>query len=69
MPSLIGAYVYADFCFGRIWGLRYDGQSVTESARLLDSSTLDISSFGQDLARNLDVLSYNGGIYRLMPAG
>ena len=69
MPSLIGAYVYADFCSGRIWGLRYDGLAVTESARLVDSFTLDISSFGQDLARNLYVLSYNGGIYRLVPAG
>ena len=69
MPSLIGAYVYADFCSGRIWGVRYDGQSVTESARLVDSSSLFISSFGEDLASNLYVLSYNGGIYRLVPAG
>ncbi len=68
MPSLLEAYVHGDFCSGRIWGLRYDGQSVTEQLLLVDSD-LFISSFGQDLARNLYILSYfEGTIYRLIPA-
>ena len=67
MPALLGAYVYADFCSGKIWGLRYDGESVTEHM-LLDDSPLSISSFGQDLAHNSYVLSWNSGIYRLVPS-
>ena len=65
-PSLLGAYVYGDFCSGKIWGLRYDGQSVTEQM-LLNDSSLSISSFGTDLARNLYILS-RVGIYRLVAA-
>ena len=66
-PSLLAAYVYGDFCSGKIWGLRYDGQSVTEQM-LLNDSSLFISSFGTDLARNLYILSYGMGIYRLAAA-
>jgi len=67
IPSLLGAYVYGDFGSGKIWGLRYDGQSVTEHMLLVDSD-LSITSFGQDLAGNLYILSWNEGIYRLVLA-
>ena len=66
MPSLIGAYVYGDFCSGKIWGLRYNGESVTEQALLAESGLL-ISSFGVDQAGSLYVLSFNEGIYWLVP--
>ena len=66
MPSLLGAYVYGDFCSGRIWGLRYDGGSVTEHLLLVNSS-VSITSFGQDLDLNLYILSRDDGIYRLVP--
>ena len=65
MPSVVGAYVYGDFCSGNIWGLRYDGNTVTEQMLLVDSELL-ITSFGEDLAHNLYVLSRDGGIYRLV---
>ena len=65
LPSLIGAYVYADFCSGRIWALRYDGSQVTEHIQLIDTS-LGISSFGEDRSGELFVLSFDGGIYRLV---
>lgn len=67
LPSLQGAYIYGDFCSGKIWGLRYDGQSITEH-RLLVDSDLEITSFGRDLADNLYILSRNTGIYTLIPA-
>ena len=68
-PALRGAYIYGDFCTGKIWGLWYDGESVTEQTLLVDSD-LTITSFGQDLDRNLYILSSepNSGIYRLVPA-
>ena len=64
IPSLLGAYVYGDFCSGKIWGLRHDGEFVTEQMLLADSN-LRITSFGQDLDGAIYVLSQNGGIYRL----
>ncbi|MBI2303569.1 MAG: PQQ-dependent sugar dehydrogenase [Chloroflexi bacterium] len=68
LPSLQGAYVYGDFCSGKIWGLRHDGRSVTEHLLLVDSN-LSITSFAQDVASNLYILSRNEGIYRLAPVG
>ena len=66
-PSLLGAYVYGDFCSGKIWALRHDGHVVTEK-RLLVDSNLNITSFGQDQELNLYVLSRDDGVYRLVPA-
>ena len=64
VPSLQGAYLYGDFCSGRIWGLIYDGQEVSDNQLLLDSS-LQISSFGEDEAGELYILSFDRKIYRL----
>jgi glucose/arabinose dehydrogenase len=66
IPWLLGTYIYGDFCSGRIWGLRYDGDSVIEQALLLDSD-LSITSFAQGLDSRLYVLSRNDGIYRILP--
>lgn len=67
LPSLAGAYIYGDFCSGKIWGLRYDG-GLKEGPTLLAESGLFITSFGLDLAGNLYILSRSSGIYRLTPA-
>ena len=64
LPSLYGAYIYGDFCSGKIWALRYDGQRVTDQALLVDS-TLRLSSFGEDQAGELYILSFDGKVYRL----
>ena len=64
VPLLQGAYLYGDFCSGRIWGLIYDGQEVSDTQLLLDSS-LQISSFGEDEAGELYILSFDRKIYRL----
>ncbi len=66
MPSLLGAYLYADYCSGRVWALRHDGANVTEQSLLVDSDLL-IVSFGRDSAGNLYLLSRDEGIYRLVP--
>ena len=66
LSSITGAYIYGDFCSGKIWGLRHDGQSLTEQA-LLVSSGLSITSFGVDQAGELYVLARDAGIYRLVP--
>ena len=67
-PSLNGTYVYGDFCSGRIWALRHDGQRVTDHALLADSS-LDISSFGEAATGEIYVLSFDRRIYQLKSVG
>ena len=62
--SLQGYYIYGDYCSGNIWGLGYDGNVVTHNM-LLTESGLSITSFGEDLAGNLYILSGDGGIYTL----
>ena len=66
VPSLYGAYVFADYCSGQIWALRYDGHAVTEFLLLADTG-LRITSFGQGRNGELYVLSQNSGIFRLDP--
>ena len=66
LPSLYGAYVYGDFCSGKIWALRYDGTAVTEHLELVDSN-LSISAFGRDQSGELYMLSFDNKIYRLGP--
>ena len=64
LPSLYGAYVYGDFCSGKIWALTYDGARVTELLEIVDSQ-LSIPAFGEDPAGELYILSFDGSIYRL----
>ena len=66
IPSLQGAYVYGDFCSGRVWALRYDGTQITEQLELVDSD-LSISSFAEGPSGDLYILSFDEMIYRLTP--
>ena len=43
-PELRGAYVYGDYQYGKIWGLRYDGKQVTWHKELADTAVF-IASF------------------------
>ena len=63
LASLYGAYVYGDFCSGKIWALRHDGVRVTEQMEIVDSP-LNISAFGEDRSGELYILSFDGFIYR-----
>ena len=63
IPSLYGAYLYGDFCSGKIWALRHDGAAVTEHMEIADTG-LSISSFGEDPSGEVYVLTFEGVIYR-----
>ena len=65
LSSLSGAYVYGDFCSGKIWALRHDGASVVEQLEIADT-TLSISSFAEDIVGELYILSFDGKIYRFV---
>jgi glucose/arabinose dehydrogenase len=58
-PGMQGVYFYADYCSGRIWGLKHDG-ATWQSALLLDTA-YRIASFGEDEAGNLYLTDYFGG--------
>ena len=64
MPWLSGAYVYGDYCSGKVFGLRYVGGEVIEHRQLADTG-LSIMSFAQDNDGELYLLSQKSGIYRL----
>jgi len=62
IPQLKGFYIYGDYCSGKVWAL--EGGSVVQNILLL-SSGVRITSFGEDLAGNLYVLSQEGNICML----
>ena len=64
LQSLVGAYVYGDFCTGRIWALRHYGSRVTEQAEIVDTG-LQISSFAEGPDGEVYILSFTGEIARL----
>ena len=63
-PDMQGVYFYADYCSGRIWGLKHDG-ATWQGALLLETSHR-IASFGEDEAGNLYLTDYfDGDIYMI----
>jgi len=67
IPALIGTYLYADSCSGRIWGL--DAAAEVPKSRLLASTGASIASFGEDDSGELFVTDIAGGaVSRLVAA-
>lgn len=63
LPALQSAYVYGDYCSGRIWALRRDSAGAWQQRDLL-ATGLSISGFGEDEAGELYVLDLAGALYR-----
>ena len=60
---LRGVYLYADFCSGRIWGLKRNG-ALLQNALLLDTAPSSISTFGDDETGNVYLADHvTGDIY------
>jgi hypothetical protein len=69
IPALQGTYFYADYCEGFVRSFRFvNGAGATEQA---DWPTLDpnenITSFGEDQAGELYIVTQQGRIYRIAP--
>jgi len=64
LPEFFGVYLYGDYCTGKIWGLlqNLDGSWQNE---LLFELPAYITSFGQDEAGEIYLVSITGVIYRL----
>lgn len=70
LPDLKGAYLYADYSTGRIWGIRHDGTKVTWHQLIADTQ-LNITAFGTDSKGEILICDHQpgdkGGFYRLVP--
>jgi glucose/arabinose dehydrogenase len=63
-PQLAGTYLYGDYCSGRIWGLRKQGDQWI--SRELAKTRLSISTFGEDESGEVYVADHTSGtIYRV----
>lgn len=67
IPALQGAYLFADYCSGKIWQLRRDRAGMWQNTLLLDTD-LRISSFGEAPNGELYVLDLDGAIYTITSA-
>ncbi len=64
-PAMTGAYLFADYCSGRIWAVVAGGPA-TQTPRLLLDSSHSISSFGESEGRSLYVTDLaSGEIFKL----
>lgn len=65
LQELAGSYIYGDYDMGCIWGLKYDGERVSEHRELADTQ-LRIVEIGQDLAGEVYFVDFaGGGIHKL----
>jgi glucose/arabinose dehydrogenase len=66
IPQADGRYFYGDYCSGTVWTVSPRSKGVSQPQRLpFEVSAL--SSFGEDVAGELYLLSLRGDVYRLDP--
>lgn len=80
IESLQGQYIFGDFVNARLWSLPVanlvQGQTITSSAFTIRNADFaptagaigNIASFGEDAARNLYIVDYDGEIFVIEPA-
>jgi hypothetical protein len=66
IPAAAGRYFYGDYCSGAVWTLSPRGDGVSQPRRL-PFEVPGLSSFGEDPAGELYLLSLRGDVYRLDP--
>jgi hypothetical protein len=64
VPAAAGRYFYGDYCSGKVWSLSVKGGAVS-SPRREPFSVEELSSFGEDAAGELYLVSLGGDVYRL----
>jgi len=68
IPSLSGAYLYGDYCTGTIWSASQSG--AVWIPKTLFTTTIRVSSFGEDISGELYVMDVAKGIvYKIAPRG
>jgi glucose/arabinose dehydrogenase len=64
LPALIGHYLYADFCSGRVWGLPVDGGDPVQL--LGPDSSRSVASFGTDADGEVYLLVHGGAVQKIV---
>ncbi len=64
-PALHGFYFYSDYCSGRFWTLKPNGQGGWVSLEALNGANNTFVSFGEDKDGELYVSALNGTVYRI----
>jgi glucose/arabinose dehydrogenase len=69
IPTLRGTYFYADFCAGFVRSFRYQNGQPTEQTEwpLLSPPGSFVTSFGEDSAGELYVMTQGGGLFKIIP--
>lgn len=69
MPALQGTYFYADFCAGFVRSFRYQNGQPTEQTEwpFLSPPGSFVTSFGEDAAGELYVMTQGGGLFKFIP--
>ena len=66
IAQLAGAYVFGDYCTGRIWALTIDDEGADTREELeVSVPQFSLVSFGEDASGEIYVLSFDGTVYRL----
>ncbi len=66
-PDLDGVYFYGDYISGNMWSLKKNDDGDYES-KLVRRTGRSIASFGEDQQGELFLCSFDGSIYRIVPA-
>jgi len=64
--ALVGLYVFADYCSGRIWTIPNNGQAVNTPETLRADTDLNITSFGESENGELYAVTGAGGVYQVL---
>lgn len=68
VPALRGTYFYADFCAGFVRSFRFvNGQATEQTDWVALRPGGNITSFGEDAAGELYIMTSQGGLYRIVP--
>jgi len=69
MPALQGTYFYGDFCAGFVRSFRYQNGQPTEQTEwpLLSPPGGSVTSFGEDAAGELYLMTQGGGLFKFVP--
>jgi glucose/arabinose dehydrogenase len=66
--ALVGLYVFADWCSGKIWTIPYNGAPVNTPETLRYDSSQQITSFGESENGELYVVTSGGDVYQVLAA-
>jgi glucose/arabinose dehydrogenase len=67
IPELEGAYLYSDYCSGRVWAAYRDEAGEWHDGELVNLG-IQVSSFGEDEDGELYLVDYRGRVLKFVPA-